>query len=168
VSWSDGTADENSSIRHENQLIAIKVLDSVVYSAGMDDFLKTLNLKDSSAQSFKLETQPRSLGVSEKRVAVVAGDSQIILHSGEQSVKTLVQYQPTVCSIQKDLLAVGAEDGAVHFYKVDGLDLQHLKRLAVGRGCITCLSFSNDGIFVAVGTDQRCVQLVEVSSDFTV
>lgn len=134
----------------------------------MDDMLLLDQLKDSHVQPFKLSVQPRSLSVSDDKVAIIIADSQIIVHFADKCNKMLVDYQPTACCLKGSLLAVGCADGAIHFYKLHGLELTHEKNLPISRGTITCLSISEDLKYLAVGTEQRCVQIIDLFSDYSV
>lgn len=91
---------------------------------------------------------------------------EICLIKGKDRKSFAVEYSPSAIAATKTEVSVGFENGKVFVYQLENETLTKKTELNANRGSITCMKYSPDGKYLAVGDSERNVQLYE-TPDYT-
>uniref|UniRef100_A0A914Y0N3 Actin-interacting protein 1 n=1 Tax=Panagrolaimus superbus TaxID=310955 RepID=A0A914Y0N3_9BILA len=173
----DGTSERLTPQIHKSQVASLAVTskgtlvsigwdDTVAFTAGV--FEKVENIQ---ANSQRLSSQPRGLDVSpDGSIAVVVCQREIVIFKNEKQAGTVnIKYEAQCGAYQCDgkYLAVGGSDNKVHVYSIQDVNLTEKEALPHG-GCITSVSFSNDGKYLVATDNNRKVIPYKVDDNFSV
>ena len=150
---------------HTNQISALAVDGSSVYSAGMDDCFGVAPLgegqtgariaTDSPARGIATNTHNKGLavGISMKSVSLIRGSVAV--------AKVAVSWSPTSVALSADgqSAAVGGEDQKVHIFKIAGDTLTEATALAGHTREVSAVAYSPDGKFLASACKNRSIIL---------
>nr|XP_018907163.1 PREDICTED: actin-interacting protein 1 [Bemisia tabaci]XP_018907164.1 PREDICTED: actin-interacting protein 1 [Bemisia tabaci] len=163
TSWNTKTG-ENDRIEgdgHGNLITGIKVSKDSLYTCGIDDSLRQIDVSEGRYVSIvsKLTSQPLGMDVYED-IVVVATVKELTVFQGNQKASSLsISYEPSSVAINKkyQFVAVGGStDDKVHIYKLDGVNLSPVTECS-HLGAITAVSFSPDGEYLVAADCYRKV-----------
>ena len=171
----DCLAKAVSGSGHTNQVSSISQQSpSNVVSIGLDDTVRSINLKSHSFSETVLSTdsQPQALASSAKlSVSVVATVKQlVVIDSGNNKLAALdIKYTVLSLAISPDgtELAVGSEDQKVYLYSLAATTGELQKKpqeLTYNRGMITALAYSPNGKLLAAGDSDRKIMVYETGT----
>lgn len=148
----DAATGENDRVEgngHGNQINGMKVNQGTLYTCGIDDSLKQIDIEGNTykSQDVKLASQPRGLDILKEQNIIITGDvNELTVIQDDRKVSSLaVDYEPSSVSISpRGHVAVGgSKDNKVHLYELKGTELtplQEMKQL----GAITDVAYSPD------------------------
>jgi len=148
------TASIKQIVVNSGKLVSISIDDSVKFSS-----TETLEYGDSVA----LGGQPTSVD-SKKEWTVVSTSAGIVVLNGTQIVSKLeVTYSASSIALSTDAthVAVGAKDGKIHVYTLNGGKLVAGDCIEGHTGEVTTLAYSHDGKYLAAGDASREVKVWE-------
>ncbi|KAG0164476.1 WD repeat-containing protein 1 [Apophysomyces sp. BC1034] len=161
--WNYGTEDDKTTAKrlggesHINQVIDLLAKEDKLYSAGMDDMIRTGSVKDKSF-SGKITSSgalPRSLSASDNKVVVATvNDIQIYDAAFEKILQEQdLGFTPSVAAVDPSAehVFVGGEDNKVRVYQLNDGKLSHLHDLSNNLGNITALAVHPTLPLIAVG-----------------
>ncbi|XP_055378325.1 actin-interacting protein 1 [Condylostylus longicornis] len=153
---------------HGNQLNGIASFDNFIYTCGIDDSLRQIDVETNTYTdvSVKLASQPRGLAVlKSQNIIVLACQKHIVVVKNNQVASTLpCKFESNCISINSETLevAVGADDQKLRIYGLNDttleqkLELEHL-------GALTDCQYSPDNKYLVACDANRKVILYEVS-----
>lgn len=149
---------------HSGKVIGLGMIEGgELVSAGWDDCLRYTNcatLLSSGDQA--LIGQP--CGMANGTMIGVATNKGLYIYAGRVQIAALncLDYEPTCISILDagQELAVGGNDSKVHVYSIVG-NVISTKFVINGRNIISSLSYSPDGLHLAVGDSGRLIEVYE-------
>uniref|UniRef100_A0A0K0FLN7 Actin-interacting protein 1 n=1 Tax=Strongyloides venezuelensis TaxID=75913 RepID=A0A0K0FLN7_STRVS len=168
-----GESERVSHEAHKSQVSGLFVTENgTLISVGWDDFLAFTKdcfgtIEECSPTRVKLSSQPR--GVSSSK------DGKLIVISGHKSIYVFVDQnlkishdigaESTCISLSSDnkTIAVGFQDSKVRIFEVADKDIV-CKTTLTHSGCITSVTFSHDGKYLAVTDAARKVVPYDVST----
>ncbi|KAK2583798.1 hypothetical protein KPH14_009698 [Odynerus spinipes] len=168
TSWNAETG-ENDRVRgngHGNQINGMKAAKSTLYTAGIDDTLRSIDIDscEYTNNSIKLDSQPRGLDVFEDKAIVASVQQIIVTQDGRKVSSTPTEYEPSCVSINQDNadVAVGsASDNKVYIYELAGTTLTQ-KTEVVHLGPVTDVAYSPDNKYLVACDANRKVILYAV------
>lgn len=166
TNWNSGSGvnDRVGGAGHGNQINGIRSNGDIVYTCGIDDSLRQINVEGNTYTDVvvKLNCQPRGLDVlREQNIAIVGCQRDITIVQDNKKLFSLpIKYEASSVSINPDTLdvAVGGYDSKVHVYTLADnkltakVDLDHL-------GAITDVSYSPDNKYLVACDSNRKVIL---------
>lgn len=169
TNWNSGNGlnDRIAGIGHGNQVNSIRSHGDFVYTCGIDDSLKQINLEGNTytGVDLKLPCQPRGMDVLKTENIIVVGCvKEIIVAQENRKVSSLpIKYEASSVSINSETreVAVGGDDNKIHIYTLNGtqlepkLELEHL-------GVITDCAYSPDNKYLVACDSNRKVVLYSV------
>ncbi|CAI2177466.1 20100_t:CDS:10 [Funneliformis geosporum] len=167
--WSgeEGSAISISGEGHTNQINQIAPLDGKLFSIGMDDTLRTINVeaRTFSEPVVKTNAMPKGIAIKDNKIIVSTTKSIDIIKNNDTIFSLDISYIPTVMGITTDgsLVAVGSEESKVTIYKSNGEKLEE-EKVIVNRNAISTLAFSPDGTLLAVGDAQGKIMVYDTNS----
>ncbi|XP_067003556.1 actin-interacting protein 1 [Anabrus simplex] len=168
TSW-DAKTGENDRILgvgHGNQINGMKAVDSSLYTCGIDDSVKQVDVASNSytGSDMKLGSQPRGMDVYNDIIIAGSVKEITVLQGGRKASSFPVDYEPSCVSINKETLDVavgGFVDNKVHIYSLTGTTLspkQELEHL----GPVTDCAYSPDNQYLVACDANRKVILYKV------
>lgn len=160
----NGTNDRVAGNGHGNQVNSIRSHGDFVYTCGIDDSLKQINLEGNTytGVDLKLPCQPRGMDIlKEQNITVVGCVNEIVVAQESRKVSSLpIKYEASSVSINAETkdVAVGGDDNKIHIYTLNGtqlepkLELEHL-------GVITDCAYSPDNKYLVACDSNRKVVL---------
>ena len=106
---------------HGNQINGMKAAPDVVYTAGIDDTLRTIDIATNSYSNtsvLKLESQPRGLDVYGEIVVVASVRQLIVTKNGKKLSKIIIDYEPSSVTINQgncDVAVGSSSDNKVKY-----------------------------------------------------
>lgn len=165
-----GENDKVSGVSHSNQVSDMTIDGKNIYSAGLDDTVRTMSLASNEYMSqIKMDSQPRGIAcVKDKNCLLVAGfsDLTVLSTSGTKESVTPVKYEPACVHVHPsngDVAVGGGKDSKVHIYSLSGSNLVPKKELD-HRDAITDVKYSPDGTYLAASDASRRVVLYNSSN----
>lgn len=168
TSWdaSTGENDRIQGVGHGNQMNGMKSVESFLYTCGIDDSVKQVDVASNSytGSDMKLGSQPRGMDVKDDIIIAGSVKEITVLQGGHKASCLPVDYEPSCVSINKENLDVavgGSVDYKVHIFSLTGANLnpkQELEHL----GPITDCSYSPDNQYLVACDANRKVILYKV------
>lgn len=166
TSWNAQTGENNrvEGQGHGNQINGMRVHDGILYTCGIDDSLKKVNIEGNvyMKDDLKLGSQPRGMDIlRENNVIITATVNQVHVIKDNRKLSSLkVEYEPSSAGTSKcGHVAIGGTlDNKVHIYELCGDNLVPLKELEQ-LGSITDLSYSPDDKYLVTCDAHRKVIL---------
>jgi len=164
-----GVNDRISGTGHGNQINGMKVVGSILYTCGIDDTLRLVDLNSfayTNVNDVKLGSQPRGMDTNESRIIIATVKELLILDNGRKVGSLPVDYEPSSLAINPvsgDVAVGGSMDSKTHVYVVTGnsfspkTTLDHL-------GPVTDVKYSPDGNYLAASDGHRKVVLYSTAS----
>ncbi|XP_063903867.1 actin-interacting protein 1 [Zophobas morio] len=162
-----GENDRIEGVGHGNQINGMRVHGNVLYTCGIDDSLKQIDIEGNTykGQDLKLGSQPRGMDVfKEQNIVVTASVNEITVAQDNRKASTVkVSYEPTsVSTSPRGHVAVGgASDNKVHLYELKGTQLEPMKELD-HLGGVTDVAYSPDDNYLVACDAHRKVVLYSV------
>ncbi|EFA08118.1 actin-interacting protein 1 [Tribolium castaneum] len=162
-----GENDRVEGVGHGNQINGMRVHGGTLYTCGIDDSLKQIDIEGNTykGQDLKLGSQPRGMDIlKEQNVVVTASVNEITVSQDNRKASTLkVSYEPSSVSVSpRGHVAVGgAMDNKVHLYELKGTELVPLQELD-HLGAVTDVAYSPDDKYLVACDAHRKVVLYSV------
>uniref|UniRef100_A0A0V0G6W9 Actin-interacting protein 1 n=1 Tax=Triatoma dimidiata TaxID=72491 RepID=A0A0V0G6W9_TRIDM len=168
TAWNVSNGENNriDGVGHGNQINGMKSVGDYLYTCGIDDSLKQVNLTTNSYTGIdvKLGAQPRGMDIKEDVIVAATVKEVVVLQNNMKLHSIPVNYEPSCVSINSEepFVAVGgAMDNKVHIYNLNGTNLSE-KCVCEHLGQITDCSFSPDGKHLVACDSNRKVILYKV------
>lgn len=166
TNWNSGSGvnDRVAGAGHGNQINGIRANGDVVYTCGIDDALRQINVEGNTYTEavVKLDCQPRGLDVlREQNIAIVGCQRDItVVQDNKKLFSVPIKYEASSVSINPETLdvAVGGDDNKVHVYTLAGNQL-NLKVELDHLGAITDVAYSPDNKYLVACDSNRKVIL---------
>lgn len=151
TSWYAESGENNrvEGIGHGNQINGMKVYKDMLYTCGIDDSLKKVNIEGNTyvKEDLKLGSQPRGMDIfKDNGTNITATVNEVHVIKNDRKVSSIkVNYEPSSVSVNccGHVAVGGAVDNKVHIYQLNGDTLEEIKELEQ-LGAITDLSYSPD------------------------
>lgn len=169
-----GEHDRVEGSQHANQVQDMYPLKDQVLTCGLDDTLRSIDLKtnqySSSFTPIKLSAQPKGIaGVPGTNLIVIAGINELLVFDGQQQKSSLkVKYEASSVDVhpnQKEVAVGDASDKKVHIYKLENAQLSESKSLE-HRGGVSAVKYSPNGDYLAAADANRKIILYR-SGDYS-
>ncbi|XP_011301844.1 actin-interacting protein 1 [Fopius arisanus] len=166
TNWNASTG-ENDRVQgqgHGNQINGMKASGNLLYTAGIDDTLRAIDIASNSyndADTIKLDSQPRGLDIYNDIVVTAAMRQIHLTQSGRKVSKLPIDYEPSCVGVNPETgdVAIGStSDNKVYVYNLSGtsltlkLELEHL-------GPVTDVAYSPDNKYLVACDANRKVIL---------
>ncbi|XP_041811168.1 WD repeat-containing protein 1 [Chelmon rostratus] len=179
INYWDAETGENdcfSGKGHSNQVSKVVTnKDDELVTCSMDDTVRftNINKKEYSASDVvKMDFQPKSVSVADGGLSLAVCIGQVVLLKDKKKVFTLdnLAYEPEVGVIHTggSTAAVGATDGKIHLYSIQGNTLKDEGRTVEVNGSITDMAYSNDGAYLAVLDDKKVATAFSVADNYSI
>ncbi|CAG8459255.1 6982_t:CDS:10 [Ambispora leptoticha] len=155
------TEDEANAITitgqgHTNQVIQFASNGNNVYSVGMDDTIRKVEVESKVYSTTVVPTGslPKGIAVSKEDFIFVATVKDLqVFKDGKQITSLALSFTSGAIAVNQDgtEVAVGGEDIKVHLYQFGEEKLVEQKQLSSNRSAITALAYSPDGTLLASG-----------------
>lgn len=162
-----GENDRVGGIGHGNQINGMRVHQETLFTCGIDDSLKQIDIEGNvyRGQDLKLASQPRGMDIlKEENIIITASVNEITLVRDNTKLSTLkVNYEPSsVSASPRGHVAIGgAADNKVHLYELQGSNLTPLQELS-HLGPVMDLCYSPDDKYLVACDAHRKVVLYSV------
>lgn len=172
--WSSKTGDHDqvSGIRHSTQVQDMTLTKDAVYTCGLDNTIRAIDLKTKSYIAndhlpVNVSCQPRGIASFEdSNIMVVAGvDSLEIFENSQQKSVEKVKYATSsvdVHSGKKEIAVGGQTDNKVHIYTLGPDNKLTEKKVLAHTGGVSAVKYSPDGVYLAAADSNRKVILYKV------
>eukprot|EP01119_Soliformovum_irregulare_P024569 TRINITY_DN883_c0_g1_i1.p1 TRINITY_DN883_c0_g1~~TRINITY_DN883_c0_g1_i1.p1 ORF type:complete len:602 (-),score=207.47 TRINITY_DN883_c0_g1_i1:174-1979(-) len=144
---------------HTNQVNQMFVQGNELFTASMDDTLRTTSLANEtySDASTKLEHCPTSLAVGKGFTVAITSDGIVLVKGGKVVTTHALKYQGNAIALSPDQgqVAIGGKDNGVHLYSLSGDKFTDGSVLTGHNGFITSLAYSPDGKYLVSGDNNR-------------
>lgn len=158
-----GENDKIEGAGHGNQINGMRVHDGTLYTVGIDDSLKQIDIEGNAyrPQDLKLGSQPRGMDIlKEQNTVVIASVNEITVAKDNRKASTLkVSYEPTgvSCSPRGHIAIGGSMDNKVHIYELKGDNLSLVQELD-HLGPVTDVAYSpDDNYLVACDANRKVI-----------
>ncbi|XP_072394337.1 actin-interacting protein 1 [Diabrotica undecimpunctata] len=161
-----GENDRVAGAGHGNQVNGIKVSEETVYTCGIDDSLRQIDVEGNTykPQSLKLGSQPRGMDIlKSENVIITASVNEITVAKDTQKLSTLkVDYEPSSvsCSSNGHIAIGGTVDNKVHVFKLENNKLEPVTELT-HLGPVMDVAYSPDDKYLVACDGHRKVVLYE-------
>jgi WD40 repeat protein len=165
INWNNNIGYEISGNGHTNQICEmIKNNDNELITIGLDDIQKSIDLEKKVFKKdfIELKIAPKSITIFNNHVLISTNNNCILIINENQLKKEIqLDYSPTsITSVSSDTInhiAIGGEDNKTRIYEFNqsNQSLELLYTLENNRGSITCLAYSPNNEFLAVGDNNR-------------
>lgn len=170
TNWNSGNGlnDRVGGNGHGNQVNGVRSNGDHVYTCGIDDALKQINMEGNSytGVDLKLPCQPRGMDIlKEANIIVVGCVKEIVVAQENRKVSSLpINYEASSVSINSETrdVAVGGDDNKIHIYTLNGNSQLELKLELEHLGAITDCSYSPDNKYLVACDSNRKVVLYGV------
>lgn len=166
TNWNSGSGvnDRVAGTGHGNQINDIRSNGDIVYTCGIDDSLRAINVEGNTYTDVvvKLNCQPRGLDVLREQNIVIVGCQRdiTVVQDNKKLFSVPIKYEASSVAINPETLdvAVGGDDNKVHVYTLAGnqlnvkVELDHL-------GAITDVAYSPDNKYLVASDSNRKVIL---------
>ena len=168
TNWNAKTG-ENDRVQghgHGNQINGMKAAKDLLYTAGIDDALRTIDIAANAytdTSVVKLDSQPRGLNIYNDLVVIATVRQITVTQDGRKVSSIPIDYEPSCVSINQENghVAIGAtSDSTLRIYTLSGtslspnVELEHL-------GPVTDVSYSPDNKYlVACDTNRKVILYV--------
>ncbi|KAG1651989.1 Actin-interacting protein 1 [Nymphon striatum] len=175
---------------HTNQVQDMALYEDVIYTCGMDDFVRCIDTITNSykTEAISMNSQPRGVSVTPDGIVIVACIKEVaFIKDGRRVSGFPITYEGTCvsfCSESNEVAVGGCElnyynpeniqimrkplknlemDFTVHIYSLNGTELTEKKTMKQ-RGQITDIAYSPDGKYLVASDNSRRVVLYDTSS----
>ena len=156
-----GLQDRIEGHGHTNQVADMKMDEKNLYTCGLDDMLKTIDMSENVFRNeVKLDSQPRGVAIlNSKNLIIVACYTDVtVFVNGSKKYGLPVDYDPSCININQvnnnDVAIGGTKDCKVHVYGLNDTCLS--ERITLDhRGAITDVAYSPDGTYLAASDQNR-------------
>ncbi|CAG7726267.1 unnamed protein product [Allacma fusca] len=160
---STGVNDRVNGVGHGNQINGMKVVGDTLYTCGIDDNLRLVDLNTytyTNVNDVKLGSQPRGMDTRDNQVIIATVKELQVLEGGRKVATLKVDYEPSSLSINTDgdVAVGGSMDNKVHIYLVAGSSFSEKAKLD-HLGAVTDVAYSPDGKYLAASDSHRKVVL---------
>ncbi|CAG9833138.1 unnamed protein product [Diabrotica balteata] len=168
TNWNVESGENNrvAGAGHGNQVNGIKVSEETVYTCGIDDSLRQIDVEGNTykPQSLKLGSQPRGMDIlKSENVIITASVNEITVAKDTQKLSTLkVDYEPSSvsCSSNGHIAIGGTVDNKVHVFKLENNKLEPVTELT-HLGPVMDVAYSPDDKYLVACDGHRKVVLYE-------
>lgn len=151
TNWNSGSGvnDKVSGTGHGNQINSMRAVGENVYTCGIDDSLRQINIEGNNYTdvSLKLSCQPRGMDVfKEDNILIVACQKDITVVQDNRKASTLpINFESSSIAANPETkeIAVGGDDCKIHIYTLNGTQLTPKTELTQ-LGAITDCAYSPD------------------------
>lgn len=152
---------------HSNQVQDMVVTNGNLVSVGMDDTIRFTDLSNNQFgdNSTKLDSMPKAVAAGGSVVAVASINHVTVFKNGSKLLSQGVKFEPSCVDVSSNgsLVAVGGDqDRKVHIFDISSGGLSEVNVIACS-GSPTCVRFSADGQYIAVGESDRYLRLYSMS-----
>ncbi|XP_056633102.1 actin-interacting protein 1 [Diorhabda sublineata] len=158
-----GENDRVEGTGHGNQINGMRVCEGTLYTCGIDDSLKQIDLEGNTykPEHLKLASQPRGMDIlKEENIVVVGSVNEITVSKDNQKLSALkVDYEPSSvsCSPRGHVAVGGNMDNKVHIYELKDNKLEPLTELSHLGPVIDVAYSPNDKYLVASDGHRKVV-----------
>lgn len=161
-----GENDRIQGVGHGNQINGMKIIGNSLYTCGIDDSVKQVDISSNSYTSadIKLESQPRGMDVKDDTIITASVKEISVLQGGRKVTSLPVSYEPSCVSINSthpDVAVGGTLDNKIHIYTLLGSNLSPKAELE-HLGPITDCSYSPDSQYLVACDANRKVILYKL------
>ncbi|XP_044740597.1 actin-interacting protein 1 [Chrysoperla carnea] len=167
----DGTSKRITGTGHGNQINAMRATDTTLFTCGIDDSLRQVNIESKSytGDVLALGAQPRGMDVfvEDNKVVTATVKEIIVAENGRKISSIPCNYEPSSVSISTngDVAITGAGDNKVHIYTLAGSQL-NLKKELEHLGPVTDCVYSTNGKLLVACDANRKVILYNAEDDY--
>lgn len=170
TTWNAGSGESEriEGAGHGNQINGMKAHDGILYTCGIDDSLKKINIEGNAYQTtgdLKLGSQPRGMDICKETGTIVTAtvNEVHVIKNGRIASSLKLGYEPSSVSVHhaSGHVAVGGADNKVHIYQLSGDSLSEIKEKEHW-GPITDLAYSPDEKYLVSCDTHRKVILYSV------
>jgi len=164
-----GENERIDGVGHGNQINGMKPNNGILYTCGIDDSLKKINIEGNKylPQDLKLGSQPRGMDIlKERNIVITATVNDVHVIQDDRKLSSIkVSYEPSSVSVsaQNNHVAVGGTgDYKIHIYELNSAgNLTEIKELTQ-LGAITDVAYSPDEKYLVTCDAYRKVVLYSV------
>ena len=160
--WDLKTGTATYEKAHENLVIGFTFSQGSIYTTGWDDKLQTL---DSSLVA-EIPSQPKGVSSNDEITTVLTEEAIIAYKKDVVEFTTKLNSTATAIGTSADYVAVGFQNNALSVYSAK--DGSKLFDLPSGRSAPSCIAFSPNGIYLAVGDVSGKIVLYNIETKETV
>lgn len=159
-----GENERISGIGHGNQINDIRAHNGTLYTCGIDDSLKQIDIDGNiyKGQDLKLGSQPRGMDIFKpESIIITASVNELTISKENVKLNTIkVNYEPSCVSISTNghVAVGGAIDNKVHLYELQNNQLNPLQELQ-HLGPVTDVAYSPDEKYLVACDANRKVIL---------
>lgn len=166
--WCAATGENNriEGVGHGNQINSMRVNEGMLYTCGIDDALKKVNVEGGvyTGEELKLGSQPKGMDIyKEQSLIVTATINNVHVIQDNRILSTLkVSYEPSsvsISSVSGQVAVGGAIDYKVHIYELQGGNQLNEVKVLEQLGPITDVCYSPDGKWLVSSDGNRKVVL---------
>lgn len=170
INW-DASTGENLKVEglgHGNQINGMKAVDNTLYTCGIDDSLKQVDIEGNTytKQDLHLDSQPRGMDITKDKSTIIVGSvNEISIIQNNRVVNVMkVPYEPSCVSISSDghVAVGGGTDNKLHIYELHGTTLTPKTELN-HTGALTAVSYSPDDKYLVASDANRKIILYTVA-----
>lgn len=166
IEWntSNGEARTFKGAAHTSQVKGLTTNNGKLISISIDDSIKFSSLDSLDyGESIALGGQPVAVSAQKEITAVATSAGIVILNGHQITLKHNISFSASAIALSPDTthLAVGAKEGQIYVYTLNGGALKQEYVLEEHRGEITTLAYSHDGKYLGAGDGNREVKVWE-------
>ncbi|XP_014203510.1 actin-interacting protein 1 isoform X2 [Copidosoma floridanum] len=169
TNWKSSTG-ENDRVQgqgHGNQINGMNASADLVYTAGIDDTLRAIDIATNSYENtsvLRLGSQPRGLDIYNGLVIVAAVKQLVVTKDGKKVSGLPINYDPSCVTVNQsngDVAVGSTSDNKVYVYTLDGTNLTPKTELE-HLGAVTDAAYSPDNKYLVACDAHRKVVLYVV------
>lgn len=169
TNWNSGNGTNNrvTGNGHGNQVNCIRAYGDFVYTCGIDDSVKQINVESNAytGVDVKLNCQPRGMDIFREQNITVVGcvNDVVVLENNRKASVLPIKYESSCVSANAETneAAIGGDNSKVHIYSLNGTSLE-LKKELEHLGAITDCAYSPNNQFLVASDSNRKVILYKL------